>query len=39
MQFAFPARHVVGKLFADSASLDSAFLAAAVEELTVTLSG
>ncbi len=39
MQFGFPARHVAGKLFTDSASLESAFHAAAVEELTVTLSG
>jgi hypothetical protein len=38
MQFAFPARHVPGKWFADSASLEAAFDAAAVEELTVTLS-
>jgi Protein of unknown function (DUF3891) len=39
MHFAFPARHVAGRLFADSASLEAAFHAAAVEELTVTLSG
>jgi hypothetical protein len=38
MQFVFPARHVSGRLFADSASLETAFHAAAVEELKVTLS-
>ena len=36
-QFSFPARHVVGKLFADSESLEAAFHAAPVERLTVTL--
>lgn len=38
MQFTFPARHVTGRLFTDSASLEAAFRAAAVEELTVKLS-
>jgi hypothetical protein len=38
LRFAFPARHVAGKLFADSQSLEAAFHAAAVEQLTVTLS-
>lgn len=37
LSFGFPARHVAGKFFADSASLDSAFQAAPVERLTVTL--
>lgn len=36
--FTFPARHVAGHLFADSASLESAFHQAPVERLTVTLS-
>ncbi len=38
LSFAFPARHVVGKLFPDSQTLESAFNAAPIEELTVTLS-
>jgi len=38
MQFTFPARHVAGKLFADSASLEGAYRAAPVEKLMVTLS-
>ena len=38
LSFAFPARHVAGKLFKDSQSLDAAFHAAPVEQLTVTLS-
>ena len=37
MQFAFPARHVVGKVFGDSRRLEAAFDAASVERLTVTL--
>src|SRR5579863_7364010 len=39
MRFAIPARHVTGKQFANSADLEAAFHAAAVEEMTVTLSG
>jgi hypothetical protein len=39
VQLVFPARHVVGKVFADSRSLEAAFLAAPVERLTVSLSG
>jgi hypothetical protein len=38
LSFAFPARHVTGKLFPDSQSLESAFRAAPIERLTVTLS-
>jgi hypothetical protein len=38
MRFVFPARHVTGKLFADSLSLEAAFHAAPVEQLAVTLS-
>jgi hypothetical protein len=38
LSFAFPARHVTGKLFANSQSLEAAFHAAPVEQLTVTLS-
>ena len=38
MQFTFPARHVAHRLFADSRSLESAFNAAPVEQLTVRLS-
>src|SRR3984957_13757299 len=38
MSFAFPARHVTGKLFVDSQSLGAAFHAAPIEQLTVTLS-
>jgi len=34
----FPGRHVMGKLFADSQSLEAAFHASPVEQLTVTLS-
>jgi hypothetical protein len=37
LSFAFPARHVEGKFFADSQSLEAAFHAAPVEHLTVTL--
>jgi len=37
-EFAFPARHVAGKLFASSAELQAAFTAAPVERLTVKLS-
>ncbi len=38
LSFTFPARHVAGKLFADSRSLETAFHAAPIERLTVTLS-
>jgi hypothetical protein len=38
MEFVFPARHVEGKLFADSRSLDAAFQEAPMERLTVKLS-
>jgi len=38
LSFAFPARHVTGKLFPDSQSLESAFHNAPVEQLAVTLS-
>jgi len=38
LSFDFPARHVVGRVFDDSRSLDVAFNAAPVERLTVTLS-
>jgi hypothetical protein len=38
LKFSFPARHLTGKLFADSQSLEAAFHAAPVEQLTVTLS-
>jgi hypothetical protein len=38
LRFAFPARHVAGRLFAKSGDLDAAYRAAAVEELTVALS-
>jgi Protein of unknown function (DUF3891) len=38
LKFGFPARHVAGKLFADSQSLEVAFDAAPVEKLTVKLS-
>jgi hypothetical protein len=38
LEFAFPARQVAGKLFVDSRSLETAFHAAPVEQLTVTLS-
>jgi len=38
MRFGFPARHVAAKTFADSASLEAAYNAAPVEELTVTLT-
>jgi Protein of unknown function (DUF3891) len=37
MSFGFPARHVQGKFFADSESLEAAFRAAPVERLTVAL--
>ena len=36
--FTFPARHVEGKLFADSRNLEAAFHVAAIEQMTVTLS-
>ena len=36
--FTFPARHAEGKLFADSETLEAAFKAAPVQDLTVTLS-
>jgi hypothetical protein len=38
LKFPFPARHVSGKRFRSSAELETAFLAADEEELTVTLS-
>jgi Protein of unknown function (DUF3891) len=38
MRFTFPARHVSGRLFADSRSLEAAFHEAPVERLTVKLS-
>lgn len=38
LSFTFPARHVTGKLFADSQSLEAAFHASTVEQLTVALS-
>jgi hypothetical protein len=38
MQLSFPARRVVGRLFADSRQLDEAYGAAAIEWLTVTLT-
>jgi hypothetical protein len=38
LNFVFPARHVSGKLFNDRQSLEAAFNAAPVEQLTVTLS-
>ncbi len=38
MSFSFPARHVPGETFADSKSLEAAFDAAPVEQLSVTLS-
>ena len=38
IQFTFPARHVVGRLFADSRSLEAVYNSAPVEQLTVTLS-
>lgn len=38
LSFDFPARHVTGKFFEDSQSLEGAFNAAPVEQLTVTLS-
>jgi hypothetical protein len=38
LSFAFPARHVTGKLFPDSHHLEAAFHAAPGEQLTVTLS-
>jgi hypothetical protein len=37
MSFGFPARHLEGKFFADSKSLEAAFDKATVERLTVTL--
>jgi hypothetical protein len=37
LSFSFPARHVEGKLFADSQSLETAFHAAPIEQLTVKL--
>jgi hypothetical protein len=38
LSLAFPARHVSGKTFADSPSLEAAFHAASIEQLTVDLS-
>jgi hypothetical protein len=38
LHFVFPARHVAGRLFADSQSLEAAFHASPVEQLTVTVS-
>jgi len=38
MQFAFPARHVAGRLFGDSEELSAAFGGATEEQLTVALS-
>lgn len=38
LSFAFPARHVNGKMFADSQSLEVMFHAATVEQLSVTLT-
>lgn len=38
LSFTFPARHVEGKMFGDSQSLETAFHAAPVERLTVKLS-
>jgi hypothetical protein len=38
VEFSFPARHVVGRVFASSAELAAAFAAAPVERLTVRLS-
>ena len=38
LSFTFPARHVAGKIFADSQSLEAAFHAAPAEQLIVTLS-
>jgi hypothetical protein len=38
LSFVFPVRHVTGKLFPDSQSLEAAFAAAPIDRLTVTLS-
>jgi Protein of unknown function (DUF3891) len=38
VKFAFPARHVLGKVFQDSRTLEAAFHAAPVERLTVAVS-
>lgn len=38
LHFGFPARHVAGKLFADSKNLEAAFDGAPIEQLTITLS-
>lgn len=38
LSFVFPARHVSGKVFTDSQSLEAAFHASPIEPLTVTLS-
>jgi hypothetical protein len=38
LSLTFPARHVTGKLFQDSQSLESAFSSAPIDRLTVTLS-
>ncbi|MGD0632207.1 MAG: DUF3891 family protein [Terracidiphilus sp.] len=38
LSFTFPARHVTGKTFPDSHSLETAFAAAPIDRLTVTLS-
>jgi hypothetical protein len=37
LSFSFPARHVEGKVFADSQSLETAFRAASVKQLTIML--
>jgi hypothetical protein len=37
LTFHFPARHVAGHIFADSQTLETAFFAAPVKQLTVTL--
>jgi hypothetical protein len=38
MSFTLPARHVAGSIFHSSAELEAAFVAASVQELTVTLA-
>jgi hypothetical protein len=38
MTFTFPARYVEGKIFPSSQSLEEAFIAAPIEQLTVTLT-
>lgn len=39
IRFSFPARHVAGELFTDSATLEAAFVAVPVERLEVVLRG